>query len=191
MSNKIYGYTVVSYPESMPDDWKIKLGSLPFGYCYSLHDKDRDEEGNQKKPHEHFYFQGSPTKKQKQYIHEALGVEYGEPVRSAGGMYDYLTHENNPNKYHYSKDNIQHSEKWNQELFESSYTPVPTEAEMIDFIEEYDIEEFSDLLKLLRTLGRTDLLKTATRYWVQSYITSRREGAKRDDAKVRSVRKQA
>lgn len=174
MANKIYGYTVVAYPESMPEDWKIRLGSLPFGYCYALHDEDVDEDGVIKKPHEHFYFQGSPTKKQKDYIHGALGVHRGEPVRSAGGMYEYLTHENNPNKYHYSKDIIQHSEKWDQELFESSYIAVPSTAEMINYIEENNVMEYAELMRMLSRSGREDLLKMATRYWVQAYITSRR-----------------
>ena len=174
MANKIYGYTVVAYPESMPDDWRIKLGSLPFGYCYALHDEDVDDDGVLKKPHEHFYFQGSPTKKQKEYIHGALGVSYGEPVRSAGGMYDYLTHENNPNKYHYSKDIILHSEKWNQELFDSIYVPVPSVNEVMDIIEEYDITEYFDLMRLFKKLGRDDLLTySAKAYWVERYITSR------------------
>ena len=115
MSNRIYGYTVVSYPESMPPNWRLQLNSLPFGYASCLHDKDVkvDDDGvvTEKKAHIHFFFQGKVTKRQKEYIHGALGVSYGEDVRSASGLFDYLTHEHNPDKYHYSKDSIQYSQK--------------------------------------------------------------------------------
>ena len=47
MGRAIVGYTIIAYPESMPDDWQMKLEKLPFGYCYALHDKDTrvDDDG--------------------------------------------------------------------------------------------------------------------------------------------------
>lgn len=178
MANKVYGYTVVAYPESMPTDYVERLNKLPFGYLYALHDKDtkKNEDGQEepKKAHMHFYFQGKPTKKQIEYIYASLNVSYGEYVRSANDMVDYLTHENHPDKYHYSKDIIQQSAKWNQELFECALTTVKDDTfDIIKFIEERDIIEYSDLLMELLNEGRDDLLKSSKQYWVMRYIQSR------------------
>lgn len=176
MSNAIKGYTVVAWPESMPDDWALKLERLNFGYSYSTHDKDTDETGQLKKAHMHFYFQGSPTVKEKKYIHASLGVNYGENVRSAEGMYAYLTHENTPSKYHYSRDIIKHSSKWSQELFEVACSMEPDKKdhtqEIMEIIANENITEYSDLIKCIVSMGRVELLSTVKQYWVIRYIDS-------------------
>ena len=180
MANKIYGYTVVAYPESMPTNWKILLNELPFGYCYSLHDKDVDSDGVLKKPHYHFFFQGKATPNQKKYIHGALAINYGEDIRSYAGMYDYLTHENNPDKHHYSKDRIQYSDKWNQELFECNYNATVQDSmlDIIQIIDRVHITEYSQLLNYLVVEGRQDLLSASKAYWVIKYIDSKRNSLK-------------
>lgn len=178
VSNRIYGYTIVAYPESMPEDWKSRLNALPCGYAYSLHDKDvNDDTGEIKKPHMHFYFQSNLTVKQEKYAQEALGVSYGEKVRSASGMYDYLTHKNNPDKYHYPEDSIAFSEKWDQELFESTCSGIKeyaSESDVIKFVEDNNILEYRDYMLLAVESERWDLVNVGVRYWVKSYIDSRR-----------------
>lgn len=188
--NKIYGYTVVAYPDSIPSDWEEKLNKLTFGYCWALHDKDYKvtDEGEivPKKPHMHFYFQGKPTSKQKKYIQESLNVNYGEDVRSASGMFDYLTHENHPNKQHYERDSIKKSAKWDDEMFEMSYVPqVEYEGLVLGLITEYDICEYSHLIDIIMQQGydefeRTGIMKEVKKYWVMRYIDSRRNGRKKD-----------
>ena len=178
MANKIYGYTVVCWPESMPDEWKRLLNALPFGYAMSLHDKDVDANGELKKAHMHIYFQGKPSKRQKDYIHKALGIEYGEDVKSPKGMYDYLTHENNPEKYHYAKDNIQYSAKWSQELFEcdcAAYAEKEDKTqELIEYILGNALYEYSDLMISLIKDGRRDLIKSAKCNAAKWFIDSMR-----------------
>lgn len=178
---KIYGYTVVAYPESMPDDWRIRLNSLPFGYCYNLHDKDCDvETGEKKKEHIHFFFQGVATKKQKEYIHCSLNVSFGMNVNSAGGMFDYLTHENNSDKYHYSKDSIVYSDKWSQELFDTYYTKTIRKIEIIDFIRKNRIIEYHALLEKLGDDNNSSWLDyCANHVWVRNYIDSLRYDRKK------------
>lgn len=189
--NKIYGYTVVAYPDSIPDDWEEKLNKLTFGYCWALHDRDwkvtDDGEIEPKKAHMHFYFQGKPTSKQKQYIHESLNVNYGEPVRSASGMFDYLTHENHPNKEHYERDSIKKSAKWDDEMFEMSYVPkIDYEAIILGLIAENDIYEYSHLINLIVQQGydeveKSGIMREAKKYWVMRYIDSRRNVRKEKD----------
>lgn len=188
--NKIYGYTVVAYPESMPDDWEERLDSLTFGYCYALHDKDwkvtDDGEVLPKKAHMHFYFQGKPTSKQKKYIQESLNVSYGEDVRSASGMFDYLTHENHPNKQHYERDSIKKSVKWDDEMFEMSYVPkIEFEAVVLELITKYNICEYSQLIDIIMgqeydEFEKSGIMKEVKKYWVMRYIDSRRNGRKKD-----------
>lgn len=179
MANKIYGYTVVCWPESMPDDWETALLSLPFGYALSLHDKDTDDSGKLKKAHMHIYFQGKPTKHQKEYIHRALGITYGENVQSAQGMFDYLTHENNPEKYHYSRDNIQYSPKWSQELFEVSCSGATDYTQqLIEYILENGIYEYSELMVNLIHDNKLEYIKTAKQPFIWHFIDSLRHRTK-------------
>lgn len=175
MANCKMGYLTIAYPESMPADWREKLEELPFGYVYALHDKDVDGDGKLKKSHMHFYFQGVPTARQKKYIHDSLGVHYGEDCRSANGAYDYLTHENDPDKYHYSKDSITQSSKWSQEAFETHYIPKRNLAqELISVIESHDMVEYADVLAWTMTNADEELQAEAQRYWVMRYVDSRR-----------------
>ena len=174
--NAKLGYTIIAYPESMPDTWEMMLEGLPFGYSWCLHDKDVDEDGVIKKAHIHFFFQGLPTKKQKEYICASLGVSYmGQDVRSASGLYDYLTHENSPEKYHYDRDSIQHSSKWSQEAFEDLYRPkTDYTVEIMQIIVQNDITEYSDLLEWIASNGRQELFTESKKLWVMRYVDSRR-----------------
>lgn len=183
MARAIVGYTIIAYPESMPDDWQMKLEKLPFGYCYALHDKDTrvDDDGVivQKKAHMHFFFLGAVNQKQKNYISASLGVNIqGQPVRRASDMYDYLTHENAPDKYHYSKEIIVHSSKWSQEEFETIASRDQDTAdhviEIMQIVAQENITEYSDLLDYLLENGCEQLLRASRALWVMRYIDSRR-----------------
>lgn len=179
MANKISGYTVVAYPESLLDGWEYRLNGLPFGYCCALHDKDirKDEDGNevQKKSHMHFFFQGRPTPKQKKYIHDCLSVAYGEDVRSMSGMFEYLTHENHPTKYHYSRDIIVYSPKWCQEAFDMHYIPKKDlDGQLMQLIVDNDITEYSMLIEILYELGDEELFAASKKFWIMRYLDSRR-----------------
>lgn len=183
MGRAIVGYTIIAYPESMPDDWQTKLEKLPFGYCYALHDKDTrvDDDGVivQKKAHMHFFFLGTVSQKQKNYISASLGLNIqGQPVRRASDMYDYLTHENSAEKYHYSKEIITHSSKWSQEEFETIASRDQDTAEhtgeIIQIVNQENITEYSDLMDYLNENGYVQLLSASKALWVMRYIDSRR-----------------
>lgn len=175
MGNARCGYTAIAYPESIPWDWETALNKLPFGYCYALHDRDVDEYGELKKPHMHFFFQGVPEKKQIKYIWDNLGVQYGEYVRSISGMFEYLTHENNPDKFHYPRDIIQFSAKWCQEAFDMKYVPHrDTDAEIYALIKEQNILEYFVLQDECYKIGDKELMRAANNHKWVAYLNSKR-----------------
>lgn len=117
-ANRKLGLTLVAYPESLPPDWVAKLDLMGIGYSWALHDKDVETDGTPKKPHIHIFFQASLNAKQKKYVGEVTGIKFHIDVQSPEDMYEYLTHENDENKYHYDKSIIHHSAAWSQEAFE-------------------------------------------------------------------------
>ena len=108
-----------------------------------------------------------------------MGVNIeGQPVRRASDMYDYLTHENAPDKYHYSKEIIVHSNKWSQEDFETIASRDQDTAdhviEIMQIVAQENITEYSDLLDYLLENGCEQLLRASRALWVMRYIDSRR-----------------
>lgn len=95
-------FTFLLYPESIPDDWELKLELLGIPIAISpLHDKDVDtKNGGFKKPHYHLiYVAKNPVTAEsvRLKIKRALGsqsISHVEIVRtSMENTYLYLTHE--------------------------------------------------------------------------------------------------
>ena len=113
-------FTFLLYPESIPEDWEIKLESIGLPIAVSpLHDKDlSDVEGQKyKKAHYHvIYVAKNPlTADSVRYkIKQILGANSIAMVqiivRGMEGMYLYLTHESKDaiakKKYVYDKKDI-------------------------------------------------------------------------------------
>lgn len=99
-------WTFIVYPESAPDDWEDILAGLT--YCYCLHDKDVDKDGELKKAHIHviLVFDGPTTYNVVKELTDRLNGPIPQPVRSLRGMIRYLIHADNKNKYHYDRDDI-------------------------------------------------------------------------------------
>lgn len=153
LANKKLGLTLVAYPESLPSDWVLQLEQLPLGFCYALHDKDTDENGKTKKAHVHIYFQGTPNAKQKKYISQVTGISYLIDVRSASDMFEYLTHENHSDKYHYDKSIIHYSNDWSQEAFEmlckTEGQKNITYGEIIDIVKTNKLKNMYELTEYI------------------------------------------
>lgn len=115
-------FTFLLYPESIPEDWEVKLESLGMPIAISpLHDKDRKEGNEQglKKPHYHvIYVTPNPVTAHsvRMRIKRLLGEQSIAMVQivasSMENMYLYLTHESKDaiakNKYVYDKADIKH-----------------------------------------------------------------------------------
>lgn len=115
-------FTFLLYPESVPEDWELKLESLGMPIAISpLHDKD-GKEGNEqglKKAHYHvIYVTPNPVTAHsvRMRIKRLLGDQSVAMVQivatSMENMYLYLTHESKDaiakNKYVYDKADIKH-----------------------------------------------------------------------------------
>lgn len=115
-------FTFLLYPESIPEDWELKLESLGMPIAISpLHDKDRKEGNEQglKKAHYHvIYVTPNPVTAHsvRMRIKRLLGDQSVAMVQivatSMENMYLYLTHESKDaiakNKYVYDKADIKH-----------------------------------------------------------------------------------
>lgn len=162
MANCKVGCNMVAYPESIPADWESKLNVLGVGYAWALHDKDTKSDGTEKKAHIHLYFMQTLNKKQKKYVAEVTGISYIEDTRSAADMFDYLTHENNDDKYHYSKDIIKYSPDWCQEAFEDMLSKCSKTVTLYEVIETINENEITDIRSL-------------TLYYISNYNTRERD----------------
>lgn len=111
-------FTFLLYPESIPEDWEMKLELLSVPMAISpLHDKDKAKTGGYKKPHYHvIYVAKNPVTADsvRVKIKRALGdqsVALVQIIRtSIENTYLYLTHESKDaiekQKYVYDKADI-------------------------------------------------------------------------------------
>ncbi|WP_426704505.1 replication protein [Staphylococcus shinii] len=119
-TDKARYFTFLLYPESIPENWEMKLELMGIPMAISpLHDKDKSNvEGQEyKKAHYHvIYVAANPvtTHSVRKRIQRALGNESIAKVQvvkqSMENMYLYLTHESKDaiakNKYKYAKKDI-------------------------------------------------------------------------------------
>ena len=175
-------WTFVIYEESAPADWRdiIKQRGL-VAAASPLHNKDINADGEPKKPHWHIIvvYDGPTT------YSNVLALSQGElrgtipkVLDSPRGMYTYFTHEDNPEKAQYEKSDIEHFNGFNitdlcmlksSEIFE-------IKKKVIEFIDDNDIIEYSDLIKCLMLAELKDELQVSmeSTFFFDKYITSRR-----------------
>lgn len=95
-------WCAVLYPENMITDWEIKIGDLiTFPYCYCIHDKDIDKEGEIRKTHMHIMIAYSNTTTQGSVMKllEKLNAPGKnafnaiQQINNVRHMYNYLIHD--------------------------------------------------------------------------------------------------
>lgn len=103
-------WAFVIYPESLPEDWLdiLRTSGLPIAIS-PLHDKDKNPDGTEKKPHYHcIAVYGSPTTfNNVKTLTDKLNAPIPIPLDQVRGMYRYLTHKDNPEKFQYDEKDIQ------------------------------------------------------------------------------------
>ncbi len=102
-------FATVIYPESAPENWLDILKEQKIQALVSpLHDSDLNADNTPKKPHYHVHimFEGPKTKEQAVSLFSLIGGVGCEIVNSRRGMARYLTHEDNPEKHKYSRDDV-------------------------------------------------------------------------------------
>ena len=120
-----------------------KLSSLGFVYFACVHDKDKDEQGNDKLLHMHLVLHCQKRLRVKQIINQLQdvfntnfeNVRVDEVISSASSI-QYLLHINDKNKYQYSRDELlsNNQEQADAYLIETPSSQELTTQQLFDYI---------------------------------------------------------
>ena len=174
-------WATVGYPESLPTDWKDKLIETGLQIAISpLHDKDINPTGEVKKPHYHiiFNYEGPTTYNHVKELCDSLNMTIPIKLESLRGMYRYHLHLDNPEKYQYDdRDRILlngFDPKSVDALTATEIDKITTE--ILAFIDDNDILEYSDLLYEFRVNDLVNMLNVAKSHTIlfNTYIRSKR-----------------
>ena len=147
-------WTFILYPESAPENWKEILQETGCPIAISpLHDLDVNPTGEIKKPHYHIIicFGNTTTFNVVNNLCEQLNQPIPKKVLSVKGIYRYLTHEDNPEKEHYNKEDIQTLNGFDVDQFITMTTSerLTYFKAIFTLIKENKITEYSDLIDYL------------------------------------------
>lgn len=188
MTKKGRFWAFVMYPDSMPSNYEdiITSTGLPFAIS-PLHDKDIDPTGEPKKPHYHviIYYEGPTTFKQvKENITDLLNATIPIKLESMRGMYRYHLHLDNPEKYQYDDRDRKFFNGFDVNNVNSLTATEEFKylRELINFIRDNEIYEYSDLLNILSDNDSIELLQVASRKTIvlNTYICSLRNKLKQN-----------
>lgn len=156
-------FTLVLYPESMIDDWQTALETkLQLPCCYCIHDKDLDNEKDERKVHVHLIVVANNTTTA-QSIYESVIMALSkddclasppvvEKVNDIRNMYEYLIH-NSKDAIKKKKHKYSPSERICLNNFDiGSYEQLGVNEkndilkDIYNIIIEWDITNFDDLI---------------------------------------------
>ncbi len=174
-------WAFVMYPESMPENWQEIIQESGLAVAISpLHDKDVNPDGEEKKEHYHVIasYDGPTTYNNALEFTKKLNATIPIDLQSVRGMYRYHLHLDNPEKYQYDDRDRQFFNGFDiSSVNELTKTEVnKCKKEILIFIEDNDIIEYSDLLNTLIKNDLCNLLDVATSHTIlfNTFITSRR-----------------
>lgn len=147
-SKRYLSWTFVGYPDSLPENWLEQLADLCVPFAVSpLHDQDKTELGEPKKPHYHVLlsFRSVKSFEQIKEITDRLGAPIPQPCNETRGLVRYFLHLDHPNKAQYSRDDIIAGCGFD---LENALQATATEEEEIldeicDFLENNWVTEFA------------------------------------------------
>lgn len=144
-------WTFIVYPESAPENWRELLDEYHVPWVESpLHDKDINPDGSVKKAHWHviLLFDGKKSYEQVKELTDAINAPIPQKTANTKGLVRYLIHMDNPEKYQYKRDEIVcHSGADVDEYFAlSSSLRRAVLWEIVEFIKENEIDNFSDFI---------------------------------------------
>lgn len=181
-------WVAVMYPESLPSDWKSLLRDMMTDIIISpLHDRDIQPDGTKKKPHYHvvFKFSSNKTFEQVKTLLEPFNCPIPQKVTSIKGQIRYLIHIDDPDKFQYEQSDIEiignvDISPYFQISQMDKYEMI---GDMMDFIDDNGITEFSHLMQYARVHRRGDwfpLLVDSSTYVIDKYISSTRNKMRQD-----------
>lgn len=161
-------WAFILYPESAPADWKETIEKTGLKVAISpIHDKDVTKDGELKKAHHHIIvsYNGPVTYENVKSLTDSLGQPIPQIVENVGGYYRYLWHDEAQNKAVYSEKDVI--------LLNGFKAPAKTcngleydeqMIQLIQYIKEHQIKEFSDLCDCLLEDGLFDMLMQLRSY---------------------------
>lgn len=184
-------WTVIFYPEDLPDDWRERVDDLHFRWIESpLHDRDVNADGSPKKPHHHALFMFSDVKRCEQITEmlkdvfgesetgSVIGVATPQKATDRSALVRYMAHMDNPEKAQYDvADIIGHNGADVLEVLRYSATE---KREMLiameEYIEQNGIIELADFAAAIRYEYPEwhTILATQMTYYFNAFIRSRR-----------------
>lgn len=162
-------FTFLLYPESIPEDWQLKLELLALPIAISpLHDKDKSNQEGQifKKPHYHcVYVASNPVTVDsvRNKIQRSLGKKSCAKVQivktSMENMYLYLTHESKDavakNKHVYNKKDIVHLNNFDIDRYITLDVEDKDDLlnDVCDMIDEHGLANIRELRRFVKVNG--------------------------------------
>lgn len=147
-------WAFVVYPESAPQNWRDLLQETGLPVAVSpLHDRDKESNGQFKKPHWHCIacYSGPTTFNSVKCLTDKLNAPIPIPLESVRGNYRYFTHKDNPDKFQYDEKNITSLNGFNisdfVELTKSEVHHIILRIEKL--ILEHNFDEYSDVCEYL------------------------------------------
>lgn len=198
-------YTVVLYPDDLPEDWKEIIDDTHVKWIESpLHDKDLNPDGQPKKIHHHalFMFENVKTLEQvkdyfKQMFGEAetgsiIGVATPQTVSDRCALVRYFAHLDNPSKAQYDvADIIGHNGADPAEIMRYSQTETLEMMKEIErYIEKHNITELCDLSAMIRDSHPEWYMIVVTRntYYFTNFLRSQRHKLREQDEVVTIIK---
>ena len=146
MTPRHRAFNAVFYPESAPENFRELIESWHVPALLALHDKDKEPDGEEKKPHYHLvlYFAGKKSLNQVHELVDQLGSKRLELAYDLRGSARYLGHLDQPDKFQYGIGAIEgFSGASVSDLTAPMVDPTP---EILDFVEEQGLTEYSVLV---------------------------------------------
>lgn len=178
----------VGYPESLPENWIDKLRETGLQIAISpLHNQDVNPDGDVKKTHYHviFAYEGPTTYNNVLTLCKQYNMTIPIKLESVRGMYRYHIHIDNPEKYQYDdRDRILLNGFDSNMVNELTKTEINKyKKEILSFIVDNDILEYSDLLTSLMDSDTSQMLEVASSNTMlfNTFISSRRNKLKKKD----------
>lgn len=187
-NNRTRNWTIILYPESAPANWRDILDEQHIEWIESpLHDRDINATGETKKEHYHILLLFGGVKSYDQVLEFVKPLNCPIPTKchNAKALVRYMAHLDNPDKVQYDVSNIKaHGGVDIAELLRpSSSERYSTIKEMLEFVKDYSIIEFQDLIDYAYTNHFDDwfpLLCDNSAFIIVSYIKSCRHREKQN-----------
>lgn len=146
-------FSYVVYPESAPSNWVEELKKRGLAFVVSpLHDKDINPDGTPKKAHYHIIVSwgNTTTYRAARGLCVLLNCPQPQLLKSCNGMYRYLTHKDNPEKFQYKEQPACYN-GWVRPLDNADVANIKREIWQTVYVR--DCQEYGELLMICEQLG--------------------------------------